>query len=89
MTFAQFVGSGSDGIIGVVNTIVVPSIGALIFLFFIWSIVNYFFLHSDDETERKKGREFVLWGIIGIVIFFSVWGFINIALSTLGITRGG
>jgi len=85
MTFAQFVGGGTTGIIGVINTIVVPIIGALMFLFFIWGVVNYFFLHSADETKRKEGREFVLWGILGIVLFFSIWGIVNLLLSTLGI----
>ena len=85
MTFAQFVGDGSSGIIGVLNTIVVPFIGALIFLVFVWGVINYFFLHSDDEKKREEGRQFIFWGLIGMLVYFSVWGFVNIALSTLGI----
>lgn len=85
MTFAQFVGSGSKGIIGVLNTIVVPVIMALAFATFIWGVVNFFFLHGDDEGKREEGRQFIFWGILGMVILFSVWGFVNILLSTLGI----
>lgn len=85
MTFAQFIGSGTTGIIGVLSTVVVPLIIALAFVFFVWSVLNYFLFHSADETERTKGRQFVLWSVLGLVALFSVWGFVNIMLSTLGI----
>jgi len=86
MTFAQFVGSGTTGIIGVINTVVVPLIGAFIFTVFIWGVVQYFFLHGSEDKSREEGRKFIFWGILGMVMFFSVWGFVNILLSTLGIT---
>lgn len=88
MTFAQFVGGSSSGLIGVLNTVVVPIIFTLAFAAFVWGVVNYFFLHGGDETKREEGREFILWGIIGIVVLFSVWGFVNLMLSTLGIAPG-
>ena len=85
MTFSQFIGSGSNGIIGVLNTIVVPIIFTLAFLVFVWGVVNYFFLHGGEEGKREEGRQFILWGIIGMVVLFSVWGIIRMLLSTLGI----
>ena len=88
MTFAQFVGSGTTGFIGIIN-IVVPLIGALAFIVFIWGIVNYFFINGGNEEKRTEGRQFVLWGIIGMVIFFSIWGFVGMLLATLGIAPSG
>ncbi len=38
-----------------------------------------------DETKRAEGRQFVLWGILGLVVLFSVWALVNILLSTFGI----
>ena len=81
MTFAQLV----NQIIGVINTVVVPFIGALAFLVFIWGVVKYFFFSAGDETKLAEGRQFIFWGILGIVVLFSVWGFVNLLLSTLGI----
>ena len=86
MTFAQYIGSGTTGIIGVLNTVVAPIIFALAFVVFIWGIVSYFFLHGDNETSRKEGRQFILWGILGMVVLVSVFGFVNIMLSALGLT---
>ncbi len=87
MTFAQFVGgpTGTTGVLGVINTVVVPIIFALTFLVFIYGVVKYFFLHPGDETKRSEGRQFILWGILGMVVLFSVWGVLNILLSTLGL----
>ncbi|OGG78018.1 hypothetical protein A3A36_00930 [Candidatus Kaiserbacteria bacterium RIFCSPLOWO2_01_FULL_52_12b] len=85
MTFKQFIGEGSTGIIGVLNTVVVPVIFALAFLVFIWGLLKYFFLNGGDEAKHSLGRQFVLWGILGMVVLFTVWGFVNILLSTLGI----
>ena len=91
MTFAQFIGVDiygdltGGGIIGVMNSIVAPVIFTLAFAAFIWGVINYFFLHGTEEAKREEGKQFILWGIIGLVVLFSMWGFVNLLLSTLGI----
>lgn len=89
MTFAQLVGSGSTGIIGLFNTVLVPIIIALSFAAFVWGIVNNYFIHGAEDASRTKGSKLILWGIIGLVVIFSVWGIVNIMLSTLGVTPTG
>ena len=87
MTFAQFVGDGSrvgGGLIGALNYIVIPLIFALAFLVFIYGVAKHFFLSGDDEGARESGRQFMLWGIVGLVVLFSVWGLVSLLLSTLG-----
>lgn len=82
VTFKDFIG----GIVGIINTVVVPLIGSLIFLVFVWGVVKYFFFNNNGDTAKlKEGRDFIFWGILGMVVFFSVWGFVNLLLSTLGI----
>lgn len=85
MSFKTFIGSGTTGIIGVLNTVVVPIIFAFAFAVFVWGVVNYFFISGADEKKRSEGRQFVFWGLLGMAVLFSVWGFVNILLSTLGI----
>ena len=82
MKFSEYV----NGFIGLLNTVVVPVLFALAFAAFVWGIANYFFFHMGDEKKREEGRIFILWGLIGLVVLFSVWGFVNLLLSTLGIT---
>jgi hypothetical protein len=88
MTFAQFIGNSTSGVVGILNTVVVPIIFALSFAAFVWGVANYFFFHGGEETKRKEGREFIFWGILGIVVLLSVWSFVKLLLSTLGIAPG-
>lgn len=84
MTFKQFIGSSDTGIVGIINTVIVPVIFALAFLVFVWGLFK-FVRDAGDEAKRAEGRQFILWGLLGIVMLFSVWGFVNLLLSTLGI----
>lgn len=87
MTFAQFVGDSSSGIIGAINLFIVPVLFTLAAAAFLWGVFSYFFLHGGEDTKRAEGRAFIVWGILGLVVLFSVWGLVNILLSTLGLTR--
>ena len=89
MTFAQFVGSGTTGIIGAINTAVVPAIFAVAFAAFVWGVMRYFFVNGGEEAKRAEGRQFVLWGILAMAVLLSVWGLVNMLLSTLGIAPSG
>jgi hypothetical protein len=57
---------------------------AVAFVVFVWGIFE-FVAHSGDATEREKGRQAILWGLVGLVIIFGAYGIINIALTTFGI----
>ena len=89
VTFKNFIGDSSNGVIGVLNTYIVPTIFALIFLVFLWGLAQYFIISGDDEAARAKGRQLALWGLIGIVVLVAVWGIVRIVLSTLGIVVTG
>lgn len=95
MTFAQFIGDGNSGIIGAINSAIVPVIFAFAFAAFIWGVMKYFFVNpagKESFGERGgygEGRQFVLWGILGMVVLFSVWALVNMLLSTLGIAPAG
>ncbi len=86
MSFREFIGTSETGtgIIGIISS-VIPVIIALAGLYFVWGIINYFFFQAGNDEARTKGKEFALWGILGFVALFSVWGFVNIVISTLGI----
>lgn len=81
MTFAKTV----ESIIDVINTLIVPTILALTFLAFVYGVLKYFFFEGDDKA-RENGRRFMLWGILAMVVVFSVWGVVALMLSTLGLT---
>jgi predicted PurR-regulated permease PerM len=76
----------SDDIIYIINEILLPTLIAVAFIVFLWGVYKYFI---QNEAEREKGKTFVLYGIIGFVILFSVWGLVNMVGSTLNLPVGG
>ena len=81
MTFKAWV----DSITGAINGIIVPVIFSLSALAFLYGVYKYFILGAGDVENRVAGRSFVIWGLLGMVVLFSVWSLVNIILSTFGI----
>lgn len=72
-----------------INFVLLPVVIAVAFIVFIWGIVKAYILKPDDETARKQGHQLILWGIIGFVVIFSVWGIVQIVGSVLNLPLGG
>lgn len=51
---------------------------------FLWGVAEYI-RGAANEEKRKEGREHMLWGVIGFVVMFGVFGIINILIRTFGI----
>lgn len=62
---------------------VIPLLIAAALICFIWGVLT-FILHADDETKRKEGKLFIMWGIIGLFVMVSIWGLVNILVNTFG-----
>lgn len=77
MTFAQF----TDSIVGLVDGAVIPLMYALAFIMFLIGMVRFFFM--GGEEARQKGKQFMLWSIIGFVVLFAVWGIVRLFLTIL------
>lgn len=79
----------SNGIINFINTILVPLLFAIAFLFFVYGVYKYFILGATSESELEKGRQFVLWTIIGFAVILSLWGLVALVGETFNLTPGG
>ena len=82
----QYIKGYSDSVISVINGILVPMLIAVAFIVFLYGAYNYFILGADNEDKRKEGRTFALYGVIGFVIIFSLWGIVNIFMGTLNLS---
>ena len=69
----------------IINLYFIPALIAIAFVTFLWGIYKYFIQGADNEEAQKKGKAFALYGIIGLVIIFSVWGIVSIFMGTLGL----
>lgn len=77
-----------DQLIGKVNASVINPLIEFAFLIalvvFLWGVMEYI-RGGANEQKRKDGRQHMLWGIVGFVIMFGVFGIINLLINTFGI----
>ena len=52
-------------------------------VYFLYGVAQYF-LSPDSEEVRKKSKEHMLWGVIGLFIMVAVFGIMNLILGTVG-----
>ncbi len=73
-----------DYMLCIINRSIIPLIFGLATLLFIWGVVK-FVLNTDNESEREKGKEFMIWGIIALTVMITVWGIVNLLGSSFGL----
>ncbi len=61
-----------------INNVLVPFVIVVAFLIFIIGVVRYFVLSDEDDTDREKARDLMLYGIGGLVLITIVWGVVNL-----------
>jgi NADH:ubiquinone oxidoreductase subunit 2 (subunit N) len=70
-------------IIDTINNILVPVIFAIAFIVFIWGAFQTFILGANSEEVKEKGKNHMLWGLIGFFVMVSVWGLVNILTGSV------
>lgn len=78
MTFAQLVYAD---IIPFIDGYVIQTLYAFAFLFFVFGMYKFFF--TGGEENRQSGKQFAVWGLLGLVVLFSVWSIVKILLMTI------
>jgi len=69
-------------IINIINNVFVPVLFAIAFIVFIWGAFNVFILGANNEEVKEKGKNLMLYGLIGFFVMVSVWGLVNILVGT-------
>ena len=92
LAFAQGATTASTSTIAdIINTIgeilnlASPVLLTLGVIFFIWGVVQY--MIGGDEEAKKKGRNKIIYGIIGLVVIVGMWGLVNIVINTFGLDQ--
>ena len=72
---------------GIKTEIVNPAIYLLLALagvYFVWGVFSFISNQENDEG-REKGKQHMIWGIIGIFIMLSAFGIIKMITGTFGV----
>ena len=70
-------------IINTINNVLVPVLFAVAFIVFLWGAFYTFILGSGSEEVKEKGKNLMLWGLIGFFVMVSIWGLVNILTGTV------
>ncbi len=70
---------------GVMDTLVSFIVGLSVFVI-MFGILRYLTAVADEE-KRAEAKRFVVWGVAGVFGMLSLWGFVNIMVSTFALDR--
>lgn len=65
----------------VLSRSVVPLLFALAVAAFIWGVIQ-FYLNPENEEKRKKGKSFIVGGLIALFVMVAMWGIVGIFTNT-------
>ncbi len=65
--------------------VIIPLLITIAVLTLMWGIVQ-FITAAGDEEKRKKGREFIIYGIIGLFVMVSIWGLVGVLSGTFNLS---
>lgn len=92
VSFAQAVNNLSSAgslIISTINTVFVPVLFAMAFIVFLWGAFDVFIIGANSEEVKEKGKNLMLWGLIGFFVMVSIWGLVNILTGTVNFGNTG
>jgi hypothetical protein len=71
-----------EGIINKISTQILNPIIVLLFtlamILFLWGIIKYVIASQGDAGKLENAKNSILYGIIGMFIMASAWGFVTI-----------
>jgi len=71
--------------IGSILNSVIPILIVLGVVYFVWGVVSY--VMASEEEAKKKGRDRMIYGIIGLVVIVGMWGLVSIVTNTFGLSN--
>lgn len=76
-------------IISKINTTIINPIIVLFFaialVYFVAGVLQYLFLAKNDPSAIQKGAKHMGWGLFGMFVMVSIFGFLRIIISSFPI----
>ena len=70
-------------IINTINNVLVPVLFALAFIVFLWGAFQTFIWGANSDEVKEKGKNLMLYGLIGFFVMICIWGLVNILTGTV------
>lgn len=76
--FSELVGA----LIGIIEP-VISLIFAVTLLVIVWKLIDAWIINPGNDSKLQEGRQYALWGIIGLVIMSTIWAIVRMIQSSL------
>ena len=63
--------------------VLIPAIFALLFLFFVWKILDAWVINAAEPTKRDEGKKYAIAAFVAFIAMIGVWSFVQILRDTL------
>lgn len=83
---ATCTGTGLSNLLCTINELLgalLPILVSLGVIYFVWGVVQ--FVIAGGEEAKTKGRDRMIYGIIGLTVIVSVWGLVELLASTFSV----
>jgi NADH:ubiquinone oxidoreductase subunit 2 (subunit N) len=91
VTFAQVTNINDAGnfVINLINNVLVPVLFSIAFIVFLWGAFQTFILGANSDETKEKGRDLMIWSLIGFFVMISIWGLVNILTGSVTFGTSG
>lgn len=69
-------------IIGFIN-ILIPALFAVVFLYFIWKVIDSWVINGGDQAKVEEGKQYATAAVIAFVVMISAWGIVAMIKSSI------
>jgi len=64
---------------------IIPLLIMLGVVYFVWGVVQY--VIGDEEEAKKKGKDRMIFGIIGFAVIIGMWGLVGLVVRTFDLNQ--
>ncbi|MCB9812048.1 hypothetical protein H6778_00095 [Candidatus Nomurabacteria bacterium] len=69
-------------IIDIIN-LMIPALFGVVFVYFIWKMIDAWVLRAGDQSGREEGKQYALAAIIAFVVMITAWGIVSMVKNSL------
>jgi len=69
-------------VIEIIN-VIIPTLFALLFVYFIWKMISAWVLNAGDETKRSEGKQYAIAAVVVFVVMVSAWGIVEMIRQSI------
>lgn len=67
-----------------ISDVLLPLLFGIALLFFVWNTVKFFIIDAGQDDAKDNAKRLALYGIGAFVLLVSLWGIVNVLISSLG-----